>query len=287
MKTSAPHSDIEILGKDTHVLAICGNRKGLPKWLEDSPVCDLLRTHGIKHTGIMDAAPPYEILRVNQSGTFMMACLDGEGVVSVDGNWKPITAGQACLLPPFVKNSLKCLPGHRWRFAWVRYDESPETKPIVSSVSPVIGKFDGQGLKCAIEGLHAEAQKGTPAANLHWSALVNHYVIRFAEPTDLDERLWKLWNEVEKNPARDWTLDQLATIACLSPEHLRRLCVKEIGRSPMRHLSFIRLKHAVRLLTNTEEKIETIAKAVGFASIHSFSKSFSSWFGKRPSDFRN
>lgn len=234
----------------------------------------------------MDAAAPYEIVRVNQSGTFMMACLSGEGVVSVDGNWKPITAGQACLLPPFVRNSLKCVPGKRWRFAWVRYDESPETKPIVSSVSPVIGRFDGRNLEAAIMGLHTEARSGVPAANLHWCALVNHYVMRFAQPSDLDERLWKLWNEVEKDPSRDWTLDQLAAIACVSDEHLRRLCVKEIGRSPMRHLSFIRLKIAVQLLTDTDDKIESIARAVGFSSIHSFSKSFSSWFGKRPSDFR-
>jgi len=41
----------------------------------------------------------------------MLACFEGEGVVLVDGGWKRIRKGQACLLPPFVMNALKCLPG--------------------------------------------------------------------------------------------------------------------------------------------------------------------------------
>ena len=286
MKPTRRQTDLEIIGEQTRVLAICGRKSGLPAWLEDSPICDLLSGHNIKHTGIMDAMEPYEIVRVDQSGTFMMACLEGEGVISVDGNWKPIRAGHACLLPPFVMNSLKCIPGKRWRFAWVRYDESRETKPIVSSISPVIGIFDGANLEIAIKGLHTEAQSGVPAANLHWCSLVNHYVMRFAEPSNPDERLWNLWKKVEKDPSRDWTLEQLAEIACVSSEHLRRLCLKEIGRSPMRHLTFVRLQIAVQLLTSSNDKIDTIARAVGFSGIHSFSNSFVSWFGKRPSDFR-
>lgn len=286
MKSSRRLTDLEIIGKRTSAVAVLGRKPDAPSWLEDSPVCDLLSAHNIKHTGIMNARTPYEIVRVNQSGTFMMACLEGEGVVSVDGNWKPIRAGQACLLPPFVMNSLKCVPRKPWRFAWVRYHESHDSKPIVSSISPVIGNFDGKNLETAIKGLHAESLTGLPAATLHWCALVNHYVMRFAEPSDPDERLWHLWKEVEKDPARDWTLAELAGIACVSSEHLRRLCLKEIGRSPMRHLTFLRLRIAVGLLTSGNEKIDTIARAVGFSGIYSFSNSFTEYFGKRPSDFR-
>ncbi len=256
-------------------------------WLRGMPDCRLLSTHNIAHTGIMNARRPYEIVRVDQSGTFMMACLDGEGVVMVDGVWKTIRAGQACLLPPFVMNSLKCTGDKPWRFAWVRYEESRGTKLIVSSVSPVIGAFDGRALGDAITGLrHELLGGGDPAAVQQWCRLVHRYVMRFAEPTHLDERLWRLWSAVEKDPSRDWTLHELSEVACLSCEHLRRLCLKEIGRSPMRHLTFIRLQLAVRLLSSTHEKIETIARMVGFSGIHSFSAGFKARFGRPPSDFR-
>jgi len=115
---------------------------------------------------------------------------------------------------------------------------------------------------------------------------VNHYVLRFAEPSNLDERLWRLWEKVGNDPARAWTLDDFAAISCISGEHLRRLCLKEIGRSPMRHLTFIRLQLAILLISTTDDKLETIARAVGFSGIHSFSNAFKSRFGKSPSEFR-
>ncbi len=282
-----PSTDREVIGKKSKFHAVLGHMAEVRAWLRGMPVCALLSEYNIAHTGLMDAMAPYEIVRVDQSGTFMLACLEGEGVVMVDGAWKSIRKGQACLLPPFVMNSLKCVAGKRWRFAWVRYEESRSIKPIVSSISPVIGKFDGTGLEAAINGLRSEVNGESLPSTLHqWCALVNHYVNRFAEPAKLDERLWRLWSRVEAEPAHDWTLESLAEIACLSSEHLRRLCQQEIGRSPMRHLTFIRLQQALRMLSNSTDKIETIARAVGFSSLQSFSNAFKTRFGKSPSEFR-
>lgn len=287
MRTSSPHADHEIIGERTRFAAVLGRSAKVRSWLAQMPDCEFLAEHNIAHTGIMDAMAPYEIVRIDQSGTFMMACLEGEGVVMVDGNWKTIRAGQACLLPPFVMNSLKCVPEKHWRFAWVRYEESRETKPIVSSFSPVIGSFDGGGLEAAISGLRAETLgQRNPAALHQWCGLVHHYVLRFAEPSDMDGRLWRLWEKVGQDPGRVWTLEDFSEIACMSGEHLRRLCLKEIGRSPMRHLSFIRLQLSIRLLADKKHKVETIAHTVGFSSIHSFSNAFKARFGKSPSQFR-
>ncbi len=256
-------------------------------WLEKAPVCSLLSQHHIAHAGIMSAAPPFEVIRADQSGTFMLACFAGEGVVLADGAWRRIRKGQACLLPPFVKNSLKCLPGKPWEFAWVRYEESRESLPIVSSLSPVSGVFDAIPLKAAIEGLHAEAVGVHAASALHhWTELVHQYVLRFAQPHQQDERLWRLWQKVEAALANRWTLGDFAGIACMSEEHLRRLCLKELGRSPMRHLTHLRLQRARHLLSETDDKVEVIAREVGFESAFAFSNTFKQWVGWRPSEFR-
>ncbi len=288
MPISRPRKDLQIHGSETSFLALRGQEDEDRDWLRDQPCCPLMSIeHHINHTGIMSARAPYEIIRVNQSGTFMLACLEGQGLILVDGVWKKIVAGQACLLPPFVSNSLKCECDRLWRFAWVRYRESRAAKPIVSAFSPVIGSFDGEALEKAILGMRAEALHGkNQAAQHHWCSLINHYVLTFARPADPDERLWKLWRDIEKNPARDWTLAAMAGHAHLSEEHLRRLGRKEIGRSPVRQLTFIRLQLALRLLGDTREKIETIARATGFASIQSFGNAFKSRFGRSPSAFR-
>ena len=280
--------DTEILGKSTRYQVVRADVSDLRGWMQDGPVCALLGQHHISHCGIMKAVPPFEIVRTNQSGTFMLACLEGEGVILADGQWKRIRAGQACLLPPFVMNALKCLSGKPWSFAWVRYREARETRPILSSISPVTGNFENAPLKAAIEGLHAESvSESGPSALHHWSELVHHYVLRFAQPHTTDDRLWRVWQRVETDLARPWSLEELAAIACLSGEHLRRLCRKDLGRSPMQHLTHLRLQRARRLLSITDDKVEVIARAVGFESAFTFSNTFYKWIGWRPSEFRH
>jgi len=280
--------DIQILGSGTRYQVVRADPTDMRDWLQKGPACSLLLQHHISHVGIMEAKPPFEVVRMDQSGTFMIACFEGEGVVLADGQWKRIRAGQACLQPPFVMNSLKCLPGKPWKFAWVRYRESRETRPIVSSLSPVTGAFNPAPLKAAIEGLHAEAEvtKGASALH-HWSELVHHYVLRFAQPHQVDTRLWRVWQCAEADLARPWTLTELAGIACMSEEHLRRVCRKELGRSPMQHLTFLRLQRARHLLSVTDDKVEVIAHAVGFESAFTFSNTYKKWIGWRPSEQRS
>ncbi len=258
------------------------------EWMRKGRVCGLLAQHHIAHAGIMEASAPFEVVRGDLSGTFMLACSGGEGAVLTDGNWMRIRAGEACLLPPFVMNAMRCLPGKPWEFAWVRYLESRETQPIVSALSPLAGAYDAAPLRAAIMGLHAECagNAGAPAALHHWCELVHHYVLRFAQPHQPDDRLWRVWQQVEGNLAGNWTLGELARIACVSEEHLRRLCRKQLGRSPMQHLTFLRLKHARHLLSVTDEKVETISRAVGFETVSAFSSTFKKWIGWRPSDLR-
>ncbi len=285
--TPIPPQDRHVVGEASRQIAVRADPADPRPWLHSGPVCPLLSQHHIGHVGIMRAAPPYEVVRTEQSGTFMLACFEGEGAVLVDGAWKRIRKGQACLLPPFVMNSMKCPPGKTWKFAWVRYDERRETAPIVSSLSPVTGPFAAAALKAAIEGLHAEASASPASSALHhWVELIHHYVLTFAQPRTPDDRLWRLWQKVEGDLGKPWTLGDLAGIAHVSEEHLRRLCRKELGRSPMQHLTFLRLQRARHLLATTEDKVEAIANSVGFSSTFTFSNTFKSWIGARPSEYR-
>jgi transcriptional regulator GlxA family with amidase domain len=54
----------------------------------------------------------------------------------------------------------------------------------------------------------------------------------------------------------------------------------------MQHLTFLRLQRARHLLATTSEKVDGIARAVGFKNTFSFSNTFKSWIGIRPSEYR-
>lgn len=227
------------------------------------------------------------MVRTDQSGTFMLACFAGSGKVLVDGQWKEVSAGEACLLPPFVTNGLRASGSVTWKMCGVRYLESRETVPMVAQRSPILGKYDPLPLRNAIQGLHAEAAGDAQPATMHlWTELIHAYVLRFAQPHQSDPRLWKLWEGVHKAPDRPWTLDDLAELACVSKEHLRKLCHHELGRTPMNQVTFLRMQQARHLLSTTDDKVESIARQVGYANPHTFSNTFKKWVGWRPSEIR-
>ena len=172
-----------ILGPETRTYVVRADGSDTREWLHDSPICSCLNDLRVAHCGIMHALQPFEIARVHLSGTFFFACIEGEGQVLIDGDWRTVGAGQACVQPPFIPNGLKARGRKVWKFCWIRYQEAPSTQPLVSLHAPAIGEFDVEPLRFAIEGLHAEASR---AASLHalrkWTDLVHNYVLLFARP---------------------------------------------------------------------------------------------------------
>ncbi len=267
------------------------------EWLRDAPVCQELERMNIAHVGVMHAVHPFKVVRGHQSGTFMFACSEGRGEVLIDGRWTSIEAGEACLLPPFVGNSIRAVdprrtrsePSPRWTYAWVRYLESPSQLPIISSKSPVKGSFEAEVLIHAVQGLHAESRRGQPSPSQLqlWMDLIHQYVVSFAQPSHGDERLWRLWQTIESDLAHPWTITEMAEVATMSRENLRRIAIREIGRSPLQHVIFLRMQKASHLLATTNDKVEAIAREVGYKNPFTFSTSFKKWIGRRPSEHRS
>ena len=50
------------------------------------------------------------------------------------------------------------------------------------------------------------------------------------------------------------------------------MCQKHLGRSPMKHLTFLRIQRATDLLVGTDQTLDLIARSVGYNTASSFSK---------------
>lgn len=216
-----------------------------------------------------------------------MIVLNGSGRVLLDGRWQTVSAGWACMAPPRVPNAFHALPRQSWDFLWMRYDEPSFVSPQVSAASPLKVKVDVDQLQRVWEGLRGEWDFSRDARALHhWIELVHHHARRLAEPWRRDERLRLLWEEMQSRLIEDWTLKALAHAAHVSEEHFRRLCWKELGRSPMAHLTSLRMQAAQTLLVSTKDKQETIAQLVGYRSPIAFARAFKRWVGCHPSEYR-
>jgi AraC-like DNA-binding protein len=274
-RTHRQLSETHIIGRDTH------------EWKVRAVECPTLALHHIVHVGVADAAPPYSMVRMDLSGTYLLSCSAGKGRILLDGRWQLCRAGWACLAPPHALLAFDAVPGSRWEFSWIRYQQPREQKPIISSSSPALARFDPLPLRSAVMGLYHEMQsRVAPPAVSHWVELIQTYVLRFAQPWQSDDRLGHLWEHVAARLGEPWTLDALARYCHMSGEHLRRLCRRELGRSPMQQVIYLRMQAAARLLSSTSDKVETIATAVGYENPFVFSTTFKKWVGWRPSDYR-
>jgi AraC-like DNA-binding protein len=179
------------------------------------------------------------------------------------------------------------MPGPNWEFCWVSYHQPHEQRGIAGVTVPTMARFDPLPLQSAIVGLISEcAGPGQPLLVQKWAELIHAYVLRLARPREEADRLSPLWERVAASLGDGWSLARLAHEAGYSNEHLRRLSRRQVGRSPMHQVTYLRMRRAAQLLASTELTVQAIAHEVGYQNPFVFSNAFTRWIGWRPSEFR-
>lgn len=173
-----------------------------------------------------------------------------------------------------------------WEVGWITYSQITQMPAFSATAAPVLLEADPRPLEHVLKGLFQEVSAQREAVLLdHWAELLHYHVCRIVEVRG-PARLWQLWEEVRADPAFAWNLSNLARAACLGTEHLRRICLRETGHSPMHQVAQLRMKHAVSLLS-MGYKVETTARAVGYENAFAFSTAFKRIMHSSPSGFRH
>ncbi len=231
---------------------------------------------------------PYRMVRLRSVHSHIVVCVDGIGNVLIDGEPVEFIPGQVMLGPVGAHHAFEANGTDPWTIAWVFYDDSVESPVLRARRAQLMVPESGTDTFVTTLQLLLREAAG-PEQPAAMSALVNLLDIhtrRMVGLDAIDERMVKLWLKVEGRLAEPWTVAKLAQIACVSEEHLRRLCHHSYQRSPMDHLTQLRLRRASTLLRSTGHKVDLIAQSVGYASMYSFSVAFKRWCGVAPREFR-
>lgn len=255
------------------------------EWMVHERVCPALAENQIFLTGISDAAAGFRFVRPNWPHSQVMVCFSGEGRVWSGGKWHCCGPGMAYLTPPRAISAYYATPQSRWGVCWVTYKPATNFSPVTCTAATV-HKADPRPLRSAIEGLYREMNgKADAACAQGWVDLIQLYATRIADPAHHD-RFWSLWEQVSSDLGCDWTVEDLAKLASTSGEHFRRLCRRQLGRTPMGHLTYLRMHRAATLLVSTDSKIEQIAETVGYSNRFSFSHAFHRLMHHTPAKYR-
>lgn len=101
-----------------------------------------------------------------------------------------------------------------------------------------------------------------------------------------EQIMTRLLKAIERNISnQEYTVDQMAADIALSRSNLYRRMQAMLGITPNEFLRNVRLKHAARLLTETDMPVSKVSLAVGFNSPRYFSQYFRKMFGVTPSEY--
>lgn len=229
---------------------------------------------------------PYRMVRLRSVHSHIVACVSGRGRTVIGGkvvDWKP---GQVLLGPVGAPHAFEIAGQGPWTVGWVFFDDV-ETAPVLPMKQAELIEADAGDFVSTLRMLiHEAAGEANPVMMDALVSVLNTCARRLAGTNPVDLRVWRLWGQVEADLSRNWTVAELARFACMSEEHLRRLCHKHYQRSPMDHLTQLRLRKAGLLLRSSPAKLEEIANQTGYASPYSFSAAFRRWSGVPPARYR-
>jgi AraC-like DNA-binding protein len=257
------------------------------EWVLDREHVVQLRPARLVWVGHGELRAPYRMIRPYSPYSHLVACFGGRGRVLIDGaevDWGP---GQVLLAPVNVLHAFEVAGREPWKIAWVFFDDR-EGPPVIGGERARLVEADAADFVDALQMLTREAAGAREPALMHsLVAAVETYARRLAGPLALDPRLWRLWERVQGDLGAAWDNRTLAGAAATSEEHLRRLCRRHYQRSPMVHLTHLRMQRACTLLRSSAVKIEAVAQQVGYSGIYAFSAAFKRWSGVPPSEFRS
>lgn len=96
-----------------------------------------------------------------------------------------------------------------------------------------------------------------------------------------DRRLMAAVSAMQRNPAREWTVAQLAAVANMSRSAFSERFRAVLGESPIRMLTEIRLKSGARRMLEGRAIVEA-ATCSGYGSEEAFNRAFKRHFGVTP-----
>lgn len=173
------------------------------------------------------------------------------------------------LLPPVFRVRPQPGPAADWMAACVRFalNQSDEALPGSATMVARLPEL------LFIEALRMYARE-LPDTETGWLAALGDPVVGHA------------LSHLHADPARKWTVTELATRCFTSRSVLDERFRRLLGSSPIRYLTEWRLQLAADLLRSTRMKVAAVGEQVGYESEQAFSRAFRRHVGASPARWR-
>ena len=250
--------------------------------------------------GALKAGPSYEVRPRILPHYYLVWLTAGHGMLQCADQNIPIQGGDLFLLFPNSVHAYQTDPHDLLEMFWIGFSGVSARKMVESAGftpdSPVCTIAEKPDLTEALKLLSQISQEDTLSSYLDacgkllsvFSHLISPVCVL---PSASDHNRFSALatiahNYINTHYPEPISVTKLSQQLGVSRVTLTNLFHAELGQSPAEYIQYVRMKHAVSLLSHTDLPIGEIAGKVGFEDPLYFSRVFSKNYGVPPSRFR-
>lgn len=182
-----------------------------------------------------------------------------------------------------------------WRYFYIMFIVDKMTKPYCNEIIETVGHVftlspDSYTITSAVDLITKRRSGLMNHAKLSYAAVYDFLCKLYYDTTKRDPHYSIVIQDairiMEERYAKLNGIQELASFLNLSMAHFTRKFTTEVGVSPIKYLTKIRLDHALFLLAYSNDSIQEIAISCGFESSSYFTRTFKKNMSISPSEYR-
>lgn len=239
-------------------------------------------------------------------------CYDGLGVVILDEEKVPYSAGMFTVIPKNFPHNTESenFSLSRWEYLFIDVDAflrevyrdnhifAEDLTAVINSRAWAVEAHrytETAELICAIieemrykKEFYVESVRGLILSLLMHIARMNHKVINKnvsnkvrKQSSGVSQMSYAL-HHIGKHYAEEMTIGDLAAISHMSETHFRRVFQKTMNMTPSDYLNLVRVQMACEHMKKSTDSMEMVAEKCGFQSVSTFNRNFKKVLGITP-----
>lgn len=253
------------------------------------PQLPILADYDILFMGLSEARGQMHVERIGAPFHVLIIGVEGQGEIIAGDQRLAIGPNQLAILPAYSHSGFERV-SELWRCAWFLLNDAPCWNSLADQAITVRSVPNAHSLFYAMYTLCHEARMQADSFSGEALVLVLDLLKRMLASAvtneDLATRLRALFSGIRFAPAQAWRVEQLAAQYGVSAAHFHRLCLKNLGATPLQLIIEQRMLRARELLASGRYSVSEVASAVGYEEVASFSRRYRAHFGSSAGDVR-
>lgn len=222
-------------------------------------------------------------------------CLEGRGVMSIDGQNIPLAPGTGFIFAPGSEPRSEQEPKRRLRVFACHFTFESDPPPAWRRTRHLSWSEGSWLMETARRAAEAHSHED-PWSDQHARMLVETLIWQLvadgvteaasarARATEAD--IARIAAAIREAPGERWLVGDMSADAKLSPSQFTRKFTEHTGSSPAHFVILTRLERAKHLLRETSMTVSAISDALGYHDVHFFCRQFKNFTGSTPGSLR-